>query len=857
MSEVQRWLRRSGLVAGLWLLGQSPAAAQQAVLEEIVVTARKVTESLRDVPVSVVVMDGDRISESGVTKIEELVPYLPNFAMSETGIGTNLYVRGIGSGINQGFEQSVGMYIDGIYYGRAQLMRAPFLDLAQAEALRGPQVTILGNNSIAGAMILRTQRPTDEFEASVNALYGEDGETELTGIVSGPLFRQLYGRLALRYRTLDGYLDNNVIGTEEPDREETNGRLTLTWSADRWDATLKLERQDFDVKGRQIEIFNQVPSLTPDDPAFDSQEQLASQTGFSRNTGSSQLWLDFFCREEPDPTQPCTGREVGATYLEYLEGFFDDNPAIQNGELDFLRGSNGDRSNNTVDAVVLTLNFDLGEHQLQSVSGFLQYDYDEVCDCDFTGADQFLLQSVEDFEQWSQELRWTSPQDRRVRMMAGLYYQKDELRFGDQIFLPVGSGVVRLVGYATTGDPEGANEAIGDTSAFRDFAQNAWNSAVFAQLGFDITQRWRVNVGARYSHVEKEAVRILQEGDLERNAFDLADPDDFERLASGAVLYSSIFNAAFHQLGGDRDEDRTSWELITEFDATNDIMVYGSVKQGFKSGGYDVRSNSEPDPGTTGAGVLFPAFLEDVVANNVDPGSFEFEDEEALAFELGAKMAIGGAADLALTAFYTEYDDLQVSIFDGTLGFNVGNAAKATTQGIELDGRWLISERWMLSGSLAYLDFEFDDFRNGQGNQGQAPTSPDGKCDYTGKTNQYVAEWSGALMVNYERPLGDLLFRTTLDVLFTDEYEPSQNLDPRVTQDAYAKLNLRVGISDQAGRWELAVLGRNLTDETIVTYANDTPLAFSQFRSPAFYGFVDRPRSVALQATLNFGAARY
>ena len=506
---------------------------------------------------------------------------------------------------------------------------------------------------------------------------------------------------------------------------------------------------------------------------------------------------------------------------------------------------------------MLTLNFDLGEHQLQSVSGFLQYDYDEVCDCDFTGADQFLLQSVEDFEQWSQELRWTSPQDRRVRMMAGLYYQKDELRFGDQIFLPVGSGVVRLVGYATTGDPEGANEAIGDTSAFRDFAQNAWNSAVFAQLGFDITQRWRVNVGARYSHVEKEAVRILQEGDLERNAFDLADPDDFERLASGAVLYSSIFNAAFHQLGGDRDEDRTSWELITEFDATNDIMVYGSVKQGFKSGGYDVRSNSEPDPGTTGAGVLFPAFLEDVVANNVDPGSFEFEDEEALAFELGAKMAIGGAADLALTAFYTEYDDLQVSIFDGTLGFNVGNAAKATTQGIELDGRWLISERWMLSGSLAYLDFEFDDFRNGQCNQGQAPTSPDGKCDYTGKTNQYVAEWSGALMVNYERPLGDLLFRTTLDVLFTDEYEPSQNLDPRVTQDAYAKVNLRFALGAPDGRWELALLGRNLTDETIVTYANDTPLAFSQFRSPAFYGFVDRPRSVALQATLNFGAARY
>ncbi|MEZ5566571.1 MAG: TonB-dependent receptor plug domain-containing protein [Gammaproteobacteria bacterium] len=85
------------------------------------------------------------------------------FAMSETGIGTNLYVRGIGSGINQGFEQSVGLYIDDVYYGRAQLTRAPFMDTAQAEALRGPQAILLGNNSIAGALNFTTAKPTGLF----------------------------------------------------------------------------------------------------------------------------------------------------------------------------------------------------------------------------------------------------------------------------------------------------------------------------------------------------------------------------------------------------------------------------------------------------------------------------------------------------------------------------------------------------------------------------------------------------------------------------------------------------------------------------------------------------------------------
>ncbi|MEO8223934.1 MAG: TonB-dependent receptor plug domain-containing protein, partial [Gammaproteobacteria bacterium] len=156
------------MVAGI--AGAPPARAQEA-LQEITVTARKFAESIQDAPLSVVVLTGEAMAASGVSRIEELVSYVPNFAMSETGIGTNLYVRGIGSGINQGFEQSVGLYIDGIYYGRGQLTRAPFMDMAQAEALRGPQAILLGNNSIAGALNFTTAKPTDVLEASVSALY--------------------------------------------------------------------------------------------------------------------------------------------------------------------------------------------------------------------------------------------------------------------------------------------------------------------------------------------------------------------------------------------------------------------------------------------------------------------------------------------------------------------------------------------------------------------------------------------------------------------------------------------------------------------------------------------------------------
>ncbi len=823
MSRLSRQTILMAAVVGLTGLAVADARAQ--VLEELTVTARKIEESLQDVPISVTVMSGDRLTEAGITKVEELVLHVPNVTMSETGIGTNLYVRGIGSGINQGFEQSVGMYIDGVYHGRAQLMRAPFLDLAQAEVLRGPQVTLLGNNSIAGALNLTTAKPTDEFEASAAGLYEPDhNEQEVTGIVSGPLFGDLAGRLAVRYRTMDGYVDNNISNGEEPDREEKSARLTFEWGADAWDATLKFERNEFDVTGRQIEIIKDIPSVT----------RGSSATGFSNNTGSSGLW------------------NPGFTYLEYLGQFFDPNPLIQNDQPDYLRGSNGDRSENEVNTGVVTVNVDVGEHEFTSITAWLNYDYSELCDCDFTGADQFQLLSEEDFTQWSQELRITSPSDRRFRYMAGFYYQNEDLDFGDQIFLPVDGGVVRLVGLATTGDPAGAFGSLGNTSAFRDFQQNTFVSSVFGQASFDITDRWIVDLGLRYTHTEKEAVRVLRLGDLNRVPFDINSADGFNRLAQGAPLFASIFNAAFHQLAGNRKKDRLSFAFITDYQFTDDLMGYLSVKNGFKSGGYDVRSNSEPNPGTTGAGSLYPLTSVGAVSN-VDAGSFEFEDEEALAFELGSKMGLAdGAAELSVAVFYTKFKDLQVSIFDGTLGFNVGNAAKATTYGVELDGRWQLTDHWMVSGSVAYLDFEFDDFPNGQCVQGQIADQPNGKCSYDGKTNQYVADYSGALGLHYETELGRLLFRSTLDVLFTDEYLPSQNLDERTKQDAYAKLNLRLAIGDEYGRWEVALLGRNLTDEKVITYANDTPLAFSQFGSPSYYGFVDRPRSIAVQGLWRF-----
>jgi outer membrane receptor protein involved in Fe transport len=157
----------SGLL-GLSLLFSGSALAQSNnALEEIIVTAAYREQGLQDVPVSISAVSGDMLTEAALQKAEDIQFLVPNFTLTETGIGTNAFIRGIGSGINQAFEQSVGTYIDGVHYGRAQQWRSPFLDVERVEVLRGPQSILFGKNSVAGAVNITTARPTEEFEGRV------------------------------------------------------------------------------------------------------------------------------------------------------------------------------------------------------------------------------------------------------------------------------------------------------------------------------------------------------------------------------------------------------------------------------------------------------------------------------------------------------------------------------------------------------------------------------------------------------------------------------------------------------------------------------------------------------------------
>ena len=791
-----------------------PATAQNLALEEVVVTAQKRVESLQDVPISVSAMSGDRMAEVNITNLESLTTYIPNFSMNQSGISNNITVRGVSSGINPGFEQSTGMYVDGIYYGRGQLSRSPMFDLERVEVLRGPQPILFGKNSIAGAVSMITARPTDEFEGSVTALYEtEEQRQDYRLVLSGPLTDSLSGRFSALYRDVEGAYTNTLTGADEKQEEERVLRGQLLWEpSDDLSVLAKYERSDFDDFGRNVELAQSIV-----------REDLASQgRGIDYITALNNFVAAGNNARGLQPPIPYSGID---------------------GKLNRVRGGNGDFHDNTSEVFVLTVDYAVGDHTLTSTTGYLEYEFFQECDCDFTSASIFNALQSERFDQFSQEIRLTSPGGETFDYIAGFYYQSNELNFNDSINVPADS-LLRLL-----------NPAFKDIRTNRFSVQDSDMWALFAQVTWNLNERTRLVLGGRYSEEDKEATK--RQVHIGSNGAELPATDPAGRRPNALWALNPLFGAfsiePYDKISGQRKEKEFNPLVTLQYDLLEDTMLYATYVEGFKAGGFDIRSNGHPDPAVVNARNL---------GRNLDiVGVFEFEDESAESFEIGAKMGLGPAAELNVAAFYTQYTNLQTSQFDGVLGFNVRNAGEADIRGIELDGRWLVSDGLTLSGSLAYLDFEYTDFKNNQCYFGQqvldpGAVQPNGvTCDATGKRKEYTPEYSGMLSADYVMPLGRTLeLRTTLDLVFSDKYTFNPTLDPRSVQDAFAKVNLRIALGAQNGAWDVAFIGQNLNDEDVVIYGGEGPLAgaLTGGTGMGYYKFLDRPATYALQGTYRF-----
>jgi len=763
-----------------------PGTAHSQMLEEVIVTAQKRAESLMDVPLSVSAVSGDKMLEAGIRNLGDLTAYVPNFQKSETSIGNYLSIRGISSGINQGFEQSVVQYMDDVALGRSPLARAPFMDLARVEVLRGPQNVLFGKNSIGGALSLVTNQPTDEFEGSFMAEYEpEYGTAEGNLVLSGGLTTDLRGRLAVRYVEEDGYFDNNLTNRDEAGREESTIRGTLAWDlSDTLEAVLKLERSEFDFKGRTDELTFSYPNIDPTSPFFGM-----------------------------------TFPEAGAA----LAAFSGQDIGSDDGQQNYKRNTNyREFSNTETNNLTLSVNWDAENFTLTSVTAYLDYDLEERVDSDASGFDVWVNNGTEEYEQFSQELRLTSPGGQFFDWIAGVYYQDWDLDYAVATPTPE----TGLFSAAAVLAP--ALGALADLTQTREFSGDSELYAAFAQGTWSLTDALRLTVGARYTYEDKNGYREMN---IVRTS--TGELDVVQAITANAVFgidYANLGEATggafgIHRLDGNRSEDFITPTAVIEWDVSDGTMLYGSVSSGAKAGGFDAR-------GDTAA-----------------PEDFEFEDESVLAWELGSKSSLAdGRLELNTAIFYSEYEDLQVSQFNGQVGFLVGNAAEATSQGIEVDGRWLIAEGLTMTFAGAYLDFQFDEY-DGTCNAGLRLPS-DATCDYSGKPNIFSPEWTANGSLEYVTGLtSNIDFRGNLDLLYTDEQYVDVTLNDDIIQDSVTRVNARLAL--EAESWSLALVGKNLTDEDIASFSTDTPLA-SLFGTPSYTTYMERPRTIAVQAMYRF-----
>ena len=773
---------------------------------EVIVTARKRSERLQDVPLSVAAVSGQTMQQQGIRKIEDLQTKVPNLKMTETGIGSQIAIRGIFSGVNQGFEQSVGTYIDGIHFGRAQQSRAPFLDVQRVEVLRGPQSILFGKNSIAGALNIISAQPTSELEGYVQGNYQLDSDDwELLGAVSGPITDRVRARIAGRVHSGDGYIKNLTLNRDEPQREDWNLRGIVDWDVtDDLTLSFKAEHGEFDTKGRNIEVYNELPSTKA----------------------------------------PFTGLRYG----QILAALGADSSVLNNVK-DDKRSSNGDTSDNRSSTYVLTANWNTGIGTLTSISGYNEFKYNELCDCDFTGATLLNVDLDEKYEQFSQEIRLASDTTGKFEYIVGGFYQTSDHSYSDNINIPSNSLLVPVVNATAPG----FGDLIANTRAAREANVDTDILSAFGQVTYKFNDHFRVNVGGRVTHEKKEGDRTLTIQSIDGTAlpptqalaplvygqlFHISSTNLTTIAGLGLMPYSAMAQGLLNLYGTHPVEGKISKtgfvpSVVAQYDLNPDIMFYGSFTKGTKSGGFDFRGNNRG----------FYSTMAD---------AFEFDEEKATNWEAGAKTRfLDGRAIFNAALYHTDIKDLQVSVFDGVLGYVVGNA-DARTQGIEVDTRLAITPNLVLRGAGALTDFEFTKYLNGQCYPGQAPDGIGGQCDYKGKTNQLVPDWQATLAVDWNHAITNgLEVRTTADMFASDGYYLSPTLDPNQVQDSYAKFNMRLALGDPGRRWEVALLGKNIFDERTVSMGVSTPLS-SLFGAYSQANVVDEGRTFALQGRFNF-----
>ena len=785
------------------------ATLAQATLEEVTVTATRRAESIQDVPVSVVAMSTETLDDLGVINVADISAYVPNMEFVSNSVRSNFYMRGIGSGPTHSIEQSVGRFVDDVYIGRADANLHGFLDLANIEVLRGPQSTLFGKNTAAGAVIVRTAEPTDELTAGVQAKYGiystVNDYQDIEGFVSGAFSDTARGRLALRYRDDGGFVENILPGPDSVERQDILARAKLEWDlGENTTVKLKGEFATFEQDGQGIGEINGVPSAFPL-----SGPPLAAISPDLLEVN----WVNGIdCRSETTFTTPPAGTPLPSppfppiAVVEDITGF--------PGGTTVNSGSYCPKREQDTTTVALTIDHELADiGSLRFITALQNYDWDERFNSIDQGAGTtFRAIRAEEYEGFSAELRLTSEARANYDYIVGLYYESSELERFQRSHFNFVSFFGAPLPFLTRNEP---------------WDQETDTVAAYGQFRWNISDRFSATFGARYSKESKDY-------HFERfcNPYQTNDPFAPTGLFGGQC-------PAFFNFDADRTESRSendfSPSIGFEWQAGDDRMLFFNASQGYKSGGFSDRVESQT-------------------------GRIDYDPESNTTFELGFKgTLLQGAMNANVTLFHMDIEDMQLASATPALSFEVTNAGKATSQGIEFEVDWQLTDSFRMGGNVAFTDAEFDEFNGAcqasvadSPPYGIAPMNNDGSgtCDFSGFPLIYAPEYKGSLYGVFEVPgaIADWDLSARLTVSFSDEFATSQTLEAREYQSSFSKWDGAIRLSSPDGKYSWALVGRNLTEEETLDWSilQGNPFVRMYFAS------AKPPRDISLQFQVNW-----
>jgi iron complex outermembrane recepter protein len=355
------------------------AHAQQMVLEEIIVTAQKRVEKVQDIPVTINVVSGDILDNFSIRDANDLASSVPGLTIQHTPQNlSQVTMRGLGTGsAGESLDQSVGLFIDGIWAGRIREFQSALFDLERIEVIKGTQTALLGKNTSLGAISLISRRPGDEWGGHIQGDYEfEFDSSYVTGALDIPTGFGNY-RIAVNYVDQQGYVDNKTTGNEVPEREQTTVRIGATYNiAVNGSLWLSYQYDDLDILGDTFQPDNdELGFLAAMDPSAD-------------------IGID----------------QTKHAYTSY--------------------GSSGDAEDQQ-DSRRALIHYDhsLGEYQFTSLTGWSKYNNDRLTDSDFLSVNYLTSSFSSDYEQVSQELRITSPTGKRLEYVAGLFYLYSDMDY--------------------------------------------------------------------------------------------------------------------------------------------------------------------------------------------------------------------------------------------------------------------------------------------------------------------------------------------------------------------------------------------------------------------------------------------